>query len=66
MLRLHAKESGSGVLAQQREEVREEVARETNIFSEKGQKVLLGLEIGREEKRLLEALLKTWPRPGVF
>jgi transposase len=28
-------------LAQQREEIREEVARETNIFSEKGQKVLL-------------------------
>lgn len=47
-------------LAQQREEVREEVARETNIFSAKGQKVLLGLEIGREEKKLLEALLKTY------
>jgi hypothetical protein len=46
-------------LAQQREEVREEVARETNIFSEKGQKVLLGLDLARGEKRLLEALLKT-------
>lgn len=47
-------------LAQQREEVRGEVARETNIFSAKGQKVLLGLEIDREEKKLLEALLKTY------
>ena len=32
-------------LAQQREEIREVVARETNIFSEKGQKVLLRLEL---------------------
>jgi len=48
------------LLAQQREEVREEVARETNIFSEKGQKVLLGLDLARGEKRLLEALLKTY------
>jgi transposase len=47
-------------LAQQKEEVREEVARETNIFSAKGQKVLMGLEMGRGEKRLLEALLKTY------
>jgi len=47
-------------LAQQREDVREEVARETNIFSAKGQKVLLGLDMARGEKRLLEALLKTY------
>lgn len=47
-------------LAQQREGVREEVARETNIFSEKGQRVLLGLELAPREKRLLEALLKTY------
>jgi transposase len=47
-------------LAQQKEEVREEVARETNIFSVKGQKMLLGLDLDRGEKRLLEALLKTY------
>jgi transposase len=47
-------------LAQQREEVREEVARETNIFSAKGQQVFLGLDLARGEKRLLEALLKTY------
>ena len=47
-------------LAQQREEVREEVARETNIFSERGRKMLLGLDLARGEKRLLEALLKTY------
>ena len=47
-------------LAQQKEEVRGEVARETNIFSVKGQKVLLGLDLTRGEKRLLEALLKTY------
>jgi len=47
-------------LAQQREDVRGEVARETNIFSAKGQKVLLGLELGRGEKKLMEALLKTY------
>jgi len=39
---------------------REEVARETNIFSVKSQKVLLGLDLSRGEKRLLEALLKTY------
>jgi len=48
------------LLAQQKEEVRQEVARETNIFSAKGQKTLLGLELTRGEKRLLEALLKTY------
>jgi transposase len=47
-------------LAQQKEEVRQEAARETNIFSVKGQKVLLGLDLSREEKSLLEALLKTY------
>ena len=47
-------------LAQQREEVQGEVARESNIFSEKGQKILLGLELVPREKRLLEALLKTY------
>ena len=47
-------------LAQQREEVREEVARETNIFSERGRKMLLGLELAPREKKLLEALLKTY------
>jgi hypothetical protein len=47
-------------LAQQREEVREEVARETNIFSERGRKMLLGLALAPREKRLLEALLKTY------
>jgi len=36
------------------------VARETNIFSQKGQKVLLGLELAPRGKRLLEALLKTY------
>jgi len=34
--------------------------RETNIFSEKGQKVLLGLDLAPREKKLLEALLKTY------
>jgi transposase len=48
------------LLAQQKEEVRQEVARETNLFSAKGQKTLLGLDLTREEKRLLEALLKTY------
>jgi len=38
-------------LAQQREEVREVVARETNIFSEKGQTVLLGLAPPRDKNR---------------
>jgi transposase len=47
-------------LAQQKEEVREEVARETNIFSAKSQKVLLGLDLNRGEMRLLVALLKTY------
>jgi len=47
-------------LAQQREKIREVVARETNIFSEKGQKVLLGLDLVPREKNLLEALLKTY------
>jgi transposase len=47
-------------LAQQREEVREEVARETNIFSERGRKMILGLALAPREKRLLEALLKTY------
>jgi len=42
-------------LAQQREEVRE-----ANIFSEKGQEVLLGLDLAPREKKLLEALLKTY------
>jgi len=46
-------------LAQQKEEVRQEAARETNIFSDKGQKMLLGLDLSREEKSLLAALLKT-------
>jgi len=46
-------------LAQQKEAVRETVARETNIFSVKGQKALLELDLARGEKRLLEALLKT-------
>lgn len=48
------------LLAQQGEEVRQEVARETNIFSAKGQKRLSGLDLTRGEKRLLEALLKTY------
>ena len=47
-------------LAQQKEEVRQEAARETNIFSVKGQKMLLGLDLSREEKSLLAALLKTY------
>jgi transposase len=47
-------------LAQQKEEVRQEAARETNIFSVKGQKMLLRLDLSREEKSLLEALLKTY------
>jgi transposase len=47
-------------LAQQREEVREEVARETNIFSERGRRMLLGLGLAPREKRLLEAQLKTY------
>jgi transposase len=48
------------LLAQQKEEIREAVATETNIFSEKGQKVLMELDLARGEKRLLEALLKTY------
>ena len=46
-------------LAQRREEVREKVARQSNIFSEKGQKILLGLDLARGKKRLLETPLKT-------
>lgn len=49
----------SAFLAQQKEGVREEVARETNIFSVIGRMMLLGLDLARDEKRLLEALLKT-------
>ena len=47
-------------LSQQREEVQEEAARKTNLFSDKGQKVLLGLDLAPGEKRLLEALLKIY------
>jgi len=47
-------------LAQQREELREAVARESNLFSAKGQKALLELDLASGEKRLLEALLKTY------
>jgi hypothetical protein len=32
-----------------------EVARETNIFSLRGRKMLLGLDLARDEKGLLEA-----------
>jgi len=46
--------------AEQREEVRDALRREANIFSGKGQKVLLGLNLALGEKRLLEALLKMY------
>jgi transposase len=45
-------------LAQQKEEVREEVARETNIFSLRGQKMLLGLDLARDEKGLPDDYLQ--------
>jgi len=47
-------------LSQQREELRETVAWESNLFSAKGQKAILALDSASGEKRLREALLKTY------
>jgi hypothetical protein len=51
-------------LAQRKEEVREEVARETNRLSVKRRRMLLELDPAKKEKRLPDALLKTYRRLG--
>lgn len=48
------------LIAQQREEVRQEAAREKNLFSERGQKVILGLSLAVTEKQMLASLVKTF------
>jgi transposase len=48
------------LIAQQREEVRQEAAREKNLFSERGQKVILGLSLAVREKQMLASLVKTF------
>jgi transposase len=48
------------LIAQQREEVRQEAGREKNLFSERGQKVVLGLSLAVTEKKMLASLVKTF------
>jgi transposase len=48
------------LLAQQKEEVRERLAKVTNIFSVKGREMILGLDLPLDDRSLLEALLKTY------
>ena len=48
------------LLAQQEEEVRLEVARVENLFTEKGMKVLRGLVLAEREAKMVGALLKTY------
>jgi transposase len=48
------------LLAQQGEEIRQEVERVENLFTEKGLKVLGGLALPEREARLVGALLKTY------
>jgi transposase len=48
------------LLAQQEEEVRLEVARVENLFTEKGMKVLAGLALPDREAKMVGALLKTY------
>jgi transposase len=52
--RIHA------LIAQQREDVRQEAAREENLFSERGQKLLHGLSLAVTEKKILVSLVKTF------
>src|SRR4030042_3045883 len=56
--RIHA------LIAQQREEVRQEAAREESLFSERGQKVILGLSLAVTEKQMLASLVKTFRHLG--
>jgi transposase len=56
--RIHA------LIAQQREEVRQEAAREKNLFSERGQKVILELSLAVREKQMLASLVKTFRHLG--
>lgn len=48
------------LLAQQSEEVQEEISRAKNLFGTKGMKVLVGLSLPAGEKALIDALLKTY------
>jgi len=48
------------LLAQQGEEIRLEVARVENLFTDKGMKVLAGLALPEREEKMVEALLKTY------
>ena len=48
------------LLAQQVEEIRQEVSREKNIFGKKGLAVLRGLNLPEGEKKLIHALLRTY------
>jgi len=48
------------LLFQQREEIRGEVARVENLFTEKGMRVLVGLALPEREEKMMEALLKTY------
>jgi len=49
-----------GLLAQQGEEIRLEVARVENFFTDKGIKVLVGLALPEREAKMVGALLKTY------
>jgi hypothetical protein len=48
------------LLAQQGEEIRQEVARVENLFTEKGLRVLEGLGLPEREAKMVRALLKTY------
>ena len=48
------------LLAQQGEEIRQEVARVENLFTVKGMRVLEGLALPEREAKLVKALLKTY------
>ena len=47
-------------VVQQKEEIQQEAAREKNMFSERGQKMLLGLACPEPEKKMLGSLVKTY------
>ncbi len=51
-------ESAAGVIAQQGEEIRQEVERKENLFTDKGMKVLRGLVLPEREAKLLGVLPK--------
>ena len=52
--RIHA------LIAQRSEDVRQEAAREKNLFSEREQKVMLGVSLAVTEKKMLASLVKTF------